>query len=234
MSDAAPSRGVIDWPRRRWSQPQSRWLIHTDTWAGSRAWCTTPARSAWTESRSTASFKSGRERGHGLVGVVPGPVEPPVHGPLHPPPHRIEQGRRGQRGGGHRHRGVEPEHLGGQQHQPGVDPGQQAGDDRVGHGPGDDPVDVVQPVPQHGDADGHRDERDGPAAYRVLEVGGRVARPRSLGRHPASRPPRSRRPRRPATSAARARPSRRAGNGTPGTARRPGPWRRSAARRRPP
>jgi len=39
------------------SQPQSRWLIHTETWAGSRAWCTTPARSSRTESRSTASFK---------------------------------------------------------------------------------------------------------------------------------------------------------------------------------
>src|ERR1700730_1006722 len=31
-------------------------LIHTDTWAGSRAACTTPARSSRTESRSTASF----------------------------------------------------------------------------------------------------------------------------------------------------------------------------------
>ena len=29
-----------------------------------------------------------RERGHGGVRVVPGPVEPPVHHPLHPPPHR--------------------------------------------------------------------------------------------------------------------------------------------------
>src|SRR5580700_2134443 len=32
------------------------WLTHTETWAGSRAWCTTPARSAWTASKSTASF----------------------------------------------------------------------------------------------------------------------------------------------------------------------------------
>ena len=37
-------------------QSQSRWLIHTDTWAGSRAWCTTPDRSSRTASRSTASF----------------------------------------------------------------------------------------------------------------------------------------------------------------------------------
>jgi hypothetical protein len=38
------------------SQPQARWLIHTDTWAGSRTWCTTPVRSSRTESSSTASF----------------------------------------------------------------------------------------------------------------------------------------------------------------------------------
>jgi hypothetical protein len=38
-------------------EPHLRSLIHTDTWAGSRAWCTTPARSSRTESRSTASFK---------------------------------------------------------------------------------------------------------------------------------------------------------------------------------
>src|ERR1017187_8094952 len=39
------------------SQPQSRWLIHTETWAGTRARDTTPARSSRTESRSTASFR---------------------------------------------------------------------------------------------------------------------------------------------------------------------------------
>ena len=62
-------------------------------------------------------LQSGRERGHGLVGVVPGPVESPVHHLLHPPPQRTEQRRGGQRGAGHRDRSVEPEHLGGQQHQ---------------------------------------------------------------------------------------------------------------------
>ena len=36
--------------------PHSCGLIHTETWAGSRAWCTTPARSSRTESRSTVSF----------------------------------------------------------------------------------------------------------------------------------------------------------------------------------
>jgi hypothetical protein len=36
--------------------PQPGGLIHTEMWAGSRAWCTTPARSFRTESRSTVSF----------------------------------------------------------------------------------------------------------------------------------------------------------------------------------
>jgi transketolase len=37
--------------------PQARRLTHTETWAGSRACCTTPARSSRTESGSTASFR---------------------------------------------------------------------------------------------------------------------------------------------------------------------------------
>jgi hypothetical protein len=40
-------------------------------------------------------LQPGRERGRGLVSVIPGPVEPPVHPPLHPAPHRAEQGHRG-------------------------------------------------------------------------------------------------------------------------------------------
>jgi hypothetical protein len=48
-------------------------------------------------------FQPGRERGHGLVGIVAGAVEPPVHRALHPPPQRVEQRGGGQRGGGHRH-----------------------------------------------------------------------------------------------------------------------------------
>ena len=36
---------------------QRCWLIHTDTWAGSRAWSTTVARSSRTECRSTVSFR---------------------------------------------------------------------------------------------------------------------------------------------------------------------------------
>jgi Virulence factor BrkB len=33
------------------------------------------------------------ERGHHLVGVIPGPVEPAVHDPLYPPAERAEQRR---------------------------------------------------------------------------------------------------------------------------------------------
>ena len=37
LSGAARSRGVMIGRDADESQPQSRWLIHTDTWAGSRA-----------------------------------------------------------------------------------------------------------------------------------------------------------------------------------------------------
>ena len=126
-------------------------------------------------------FQPGRERSHGLVGVIAGPVEPAVHGPLHPAAQRVEQRRRRQSRGGHRHRGVDLEHLGGQQHQARVDADQQAGDDRVGQGPGDDPVDVVQPVLQDRHADGHRqrgDTQPGEAARRTP--------PKAWGRSPTS------------------------------------------------
>jgi hypothetical protein len=71
-------RGICRPPRRRWrvgygrthhrdalrgavvlqgdGLPQVRRLTHTDMWAGSRACCTTAARSSRTESRSTASL----------------------------------------------------------------------------------------------------------------------------------------------------------------------------------
>jgi hypothetical protein len=44
-------------------------------------------------------------------------VEPPVHRPLQASAWQVEQHRRRQRGGGHGHRRVETEHLGGQQDQ---------------------------------------------------------------------------------------------------------------------
>ena len=43
-------------------------------------------------------FQPGRERGHGLIGVIPGPVEPAVDQPLHPAPQRVEQRGDGQGG----------------------------------------------------------------------------------------------------------------------------------------
>ncbi|HYY18897.1 MAG TPA: hypothetical protein VE864_08655, partial [Streptosporangiaceae bacterium] len=95
-------------------------------------------------------LEPGRERGDGPVGVVAGPVEPPVHHPLDPAAHRVEQRRRGQRGDGHRRRGVQAEHQRAEQDRPGVDAGQQRGDDRVRQRAADDPVDVVEPVLQDG------------------------------------------------------------------------------------
>jgi drug/metabolite transporter, DME family len=124
--------------------PQLRWLTHSERWTGSRVCCTTPVRSSRTQVHGV--LQPGRERGHDLVGVIPGAVEPPVHQVLHPPPQRIEHGRRRQGRCGHRHRRRDRQHLSGQQHQAWVQPDQQAGDDGVGQGAGDDPVDVVQPV----------------------------------------------------------------------------------------
>ena len=40
-------------------------------------------------------FQPFGERCHGLVGVIPCPVEPPVYRPLDPPPQRIKQRRGG-------------------------------------------------------------------------------------------------------------------------------------------
>ena len=45
-----------------------------------------------------------RESGDDLVGIVPGPVEPPVDHPLHPPAQRVEQRRDDQRRARHHDR----------------------------------------------------------------------------------------------------------------------------------
>ena len=58
------------------------------------------------------SGEASRERGQHAFGVIPGPVEPVVHPFLDPRAERAEQGRGGQRGPGHRHRGREPDHVG--------------------------------------------------------------------------------------------------------------------------
>jgi hypothetical protein len=57
---------------------------------------------------------------------------------------------------------VQPEYLGGQQHQPGIDPHRQSGHDRIGQCASDDPVDVIQPVLQdgHAHADWQRDDSE--------------------------------------------------------------------------
>ena len=65
-------------------------------------------------------LQRGRGRGRGPVSVIPGPVELPVHPPLDPAPYRAEQGRHGQGGGGHLHRGVHAEDLGGRLPRPAI------------------------------------------------------------------------------------------------------------------
>jgi len=119
------------------------------------------------------AFQAGRERLHHPVPVVPDPVEPAVHRLLHPAPQRAEQGRGGQRGRGHRHRRAHRQHLLSQQHQARVHPDQQPGHDRVGQRPADNPVDLVQPVPQDrhphaGRQGGHADHDH--IAYRLPDA----------------------------------------------------------------
>src|ERR1700722_13053623 len=92
-------------------------------------------------------FQPGREGCDGLVGVVPGPVEPAVHPSLYPQAQRVEECRRGQRAGGHGHRGVERQHPGGQQDQACIQADQQASYDRVRQCAGEHEPDVQQLVP---------------------------------------------------------------------------------------
>jgi len=60
-------------------------------------------------------------------------VEPPVHRPLQATSRQVEQNRGRQRGGGHGHRRVEAEYLGGQQDQSRIRHRQQSGYQRVPH-----------------------------------------------------------------------------------------------------
>ena len=106
-------------------------------------------------------LQPGRERHHGLVGVIPDPVEPAVHRGLDSAAQRVEQRGDHQRGGRHCNRAVERQHPSGQQHQACVQADQQAGDDGVGQGAADDAVDVVQPVLKDRDRDRDRDGQHG-------------------------------------------------------------------------
>jgi hypothetical protein len=46
------------------------------------------------------------------------------------------------------------------QDQTGIDGGEQGGEQPVDQGAADEPVDVIQPIAQDGDADRHRDQRE--------------------------------------------------------------------------
>ena len=99
------------------------------------------------------------EVGRGSLGVVAGAVEAVVDRGLDAPPERLEQGGGEERGAGHGH-GLAPDHVAEdgleQEDRRGVDGEQRSAD----HGPrqaaADEPVDLVQAVAHHGDADGDR------------------------------------------------------------------------------
>ena len=99
--------------------------------------------------------------GDGLGGVVTRPVEPAIHRLLDAPSHGLEQ-RRDQDGRGDHSQAVgrddrREERL---QHEDGTrEDRREDGRNRgVGHGPADDPVDLVQAISQDRDADAHREQ----------------------------------------------------------------------------
>ena len=125
-------------------------------------------------------LQPGRERRHGLVGVIPGPVEPPVYHLLHPPAQRVEQGRCRQSRGRHLHRRGKRRRPGQGHHSVGVHPDEQSRHNRIRQGPGDQPVDVIQPVLQDRDthADRQREDRDRAEGAHNVQNLGRAARQR--------------------------------------------------------
>jgi hypothetical protein len=111
-------------------------------------------------------FQPGRESGDGPFGVVVGPVEPAVDRVLDPAAEWAEKCCGEQGGARHRHRRVERQYPGRQQHDTRVAADEQASHDAYASA-ADDPVDVIQPIPKGGTAVCHRDECDGPAGYRI-------------------------------------------------------------------
>src|SRR4029453_15439452 len=98
----------------------------------------------------------GGEGVHGAGGVEAAAVEAAVDLVLDAAAQGLEQGGGGQGGGGHgQAAGAAGQAGGGGQDQQGGDE-QQGGDGGVGDGPGDQAVQVPQPIAQHRHRDGHR------------------------------------------------------------------------------
>ena len=128
-------------------------------WSGGGRCPRRPTMSPLTEARSTSSAQPLGEVGRGPLGVVAGPVEAVVDGGLDPPTERLEQGGGEERGAGHG-QGLALDHVAEhgleQEDGSGVDRQQQPADDRPRQAAADQPVDLVQAVAGHGDADRDR------------------------------------------------------------------------------
>ena len=118
-----------------------------------------------------------REVREDLVRGGPPAIDQPVGQALDPCPHRLESDRhhrrRDDRQGQARPRAALRQRPDAD-HDRHVHAGDEHGQRPVDEGLVDDDIDVVEVVPEDGDADGDRDQRDRPAAGGVLQVGGRV------------------------------------------------------------
>ena len=141
------------------SQSQSRWLIHSDTWAGSSAVHDTGQVIA-DRVQVDCVFQPGGERGHGRSASYRARLNRRSTA-------RCTRWRSGLNSAAAA--SVEAATATGawirntwvvSSTSPAYTPDQQAGHDRIGQGPADDPVDLIQPVLQHRHRAGQRDARD--------------------------------------------------------------------------
>ena len=114
-----------------------RGLTHTDSCADSSGLVDRFARSSRAASRTHRVLSRPANAATVGLGVVAALVEAPVPRRCTRRRTGVNSAARGQRRRGHRDRGNEPEHLGGEQHKPRVHPDEQAGHDRVGQRAGE-------------------------------------------------------------------------------------------------
>jgi hypothetical protein len=126
--------------------------------------------------------QAGAERPDSPGHVVAAPVEAPVHRLLDAAAGRLEGRGHGQGGGGHREAGAVGQETAEPEDHRAVPEAEQDGEQPVGDGAADDPVQVVQPVAQDRRPGRERQDRDAePAAVRNTGLPSRVA--------PATAPP---------------------------------------------
>ncbi len=93
--------------------------------------------------------------------VVPRSVEAPIDEGLNPAAQRVEQCRRSQSGPCHRQRIAAAHQRSESQDGTGVHRYQDDGNDRVGDGATDEPINLIEAIAEDGHADGERQEADG-------------------------------------------------------------------------